>query len=139
MDVYEALADPVRRGIVEYLAPGGQRAGLVAERFCEISRPAVSRHLRVLREAGLVHAEPVGRERIYSADVAALDEVTSWVASLRPDLEQRLDAMETEVYRTRRERERRERTVPHSPIPDDPIREHTVPDNPQRHDQEWSA
>lgn len=148
MDVYDALADPVRREIVELLVPGGLAARRIAERFGEISRPAVSRHLRVLREAGLVHADPVGRERIYRTDVSALDEVTSWIASLRPDLGQRLDAMETEVYRTRRERERCEQntipepqTVPDDTSPDKPHR-HDEPhrhDKPHRHDQEWTA
>jgi DNA-binding transcriptional ArsR family regulator len=113
----------------------------VAERFDEISRPAVSRHLRVLRESGLVQAESVGRQRIYRTDMSALDAVTSWIASLRPDLERRLDAMETEVHRTRLQRERREQQIPDAPIP-----ENTRSDNPQRHDQdrqrhdqEWTA
>lgn len=108
MDIYEALADPVRRRIVELLAVGPLPARGVADAFGHISRPAVSRHLRVLREADLVEAELVGRERIYRARLDALDEVEEWIAGLRPRFHQQLDALETEVHRTRRERERRE-------------------------------
>lgn len=106
MDLYGALADPVRRQIVELLARRPLPAGRVAEAFGHISRPAVSRHLRLLREAGLVDAAWVGRERIYRTDTDALGEVEAWIAGLRWD--QHLDALETEVHRTRRERERRE-------------------------------
>jgi len=59
-----ALSDPTRRELVEALGRGPTRAGDLADRF-PISRPAVSRHLRVLREAGLVDAEEKGRERVY--------------------------------------------------------------------------
>lgn len=107
------LADPVRRGIVELLAARALPARRVAERFDEISRPAVSRHLRVLREAGLVHAELIGRERIYQADLGPLRQVEAWIAGLRPNWEQHLDALETEVHRTRRER--REHRTGHRP------------------------
>ena len=108
MDLYVALADPVRRRIVELLATGSRPAGAVADEFGHISRPAVSRHLRVLREAGLVESELVGRERIYRVDLDVLTEVEAWIAALRPRVLQQLDALETEVHRTRRERERRE-------------------------------
>ena len=80
-------------------------AGQIAEHFT-ISRPAVSRHLRVLRESGLVRSELVGRNRIYVLNPEPIIELAEWLDSLiRPlSLEQRLDALETEVYRTRRER-----------------------------------
>lgn len=108
MDLYGALADPVRRQIVELLARRPLPAGRVAEAFGHISRPAVSRHLRLLREAGLVDAAWVGRERIYRTDTDALGEIEAWIAGLRTRWDQHLDALETEVHRTRRERERRE-------------------------------
>jgi DNA-binding transcriptional ArsR family regulator len=108
MDLYDALADPVRRAIVELLTRGALPARRVAEAFDDISRPAVSRHLRVLRESGLVHADAVGRERIYRADTEPLREITAWIGALRPNLEHHLDALATEVHRTRREREHRE-------------------------------
>src|SRR5215468_3072786 len=80
-------------------------AGQIADRFA-ISRPAVSRHLRVLREAGLVRDTADGRRRVYTLDTGPLDELTGWLGRLtRPSgWQHRLDALETEVYRARRER-----------------------------------
>lgn len=101
-----AIADPVRRRILEMLRDDGRlSAGQIAERFA-ISRPAVSRHLRVLRESGLVRDELVGRQRFYLLDAARLAPLARWLAGFdRPSgWEHRLDALETEVYRTRRER-----------------------------------
>ena len=109
-----AIADPVRRQILLMLRDEPLSAGQVADRFA-ISRPAVSRHLRVLREAGLVHDEADGRRRVYTLVTAPLDELTGWLERLtRPSAwRHHLDALETEVYRTRRERRtaaRRHRT-----------------------------
>lgn len=100
-----ALADPVRRSILLMLRDEPLSAGQIADRF-DISRPAVSRHLRVLREAGLVRDTADGRRRVYSLVTEPLDELAGWLAQLtRPSGRQhRLDALETEVYRTRRER-----------------------------------
>lgn len=106
MDLYDALADPVRRRIIELLAHEPLPAGRVAEAFDAISRPAVSRHLRVLRDAGLVVVDVVGRERIHRTDIGAFDEIERWIATLRPRWDHHLDALETEVHRTRRERQR---------------------------------
>ena len=78
-------------------------AGAIAARF-EISRPAVSRHLRVLRECGLVVDRAEGRERVYHLDTAPLAELDAWLAPFRLSWDARLDALETEVFRTRRER-----------------------------------
>jgi DNA-binding transcriptional ArsR family regulator len=104
-DVAGAIADPVRREILVMLRAGPLRAGAIAGCFA-ISRPAVSRHLRVLRESGLVRDELVGRQRFYRLDGTRLAELTEWLAQFtRPDgWTQHLDALETEVYRTRRER-----------------------------------
>jgi len=107
MDVLAALADPVRRSIVEALNTRPMTAGEIASRF-PISRPAVSRHLRVLREAGLVTATVSGRERIYRVELAKLAELDAWLAQFRDFWTSRFDALETEVHRTRRERERTE-------------------------------
>lgn len=100
----EALADPTRRRLVELLAAGEQSAGQLAGAF-DISRPGISRHLRVLREAGLVHAEPRGQQRVYTLRAAPLRELDGWLARYRPFWTQRLDALGTEVARgTRRPR-----------------------------------
>ncbi|MBF6176388.1 metalloregulator ArsR/SmtB family transcription factor [Nocardia blacklockiae] len=103
-EVAGAIADPVRRRILELLRDGRLTAGAIAEQF-DISRPAVSRHLRVLRASGLVHDELVGRQRYYLLDAGPLAEIARWIAEFeaRPDWARHLDALETEVYRTRRE------------------------------------
>ncbi|MFF3706468.1 ArsR/SmtB family transcription factor [Streptomyces phaeochromogenes] len=112
-DVAHAIADPVRREILGMLRGATLTVGEIARGFT-ISRPAVSRHLRVLRECGLVRDELVGRRRIYRLDAAPLAEVAEWVALIRAPggWDQRLDALETEVRRTRRERSMR-RTAAH--------------------------
>ena len=97
-----ALADPVRREILVLLRGGERTAGAIAEQFT-ISRPAISRHLRVLREAGLVHDEARGRQRVYALDPRPLHELESWLAVFRHVWAQRLDALETEVARSRRD------------------------------------
>ncbi|GGP95789.1 hypothetical protein GCM10010187_09240 [Actinomadura coerulea] len=104
-DVVGAIADPVRREILVMLHGGRLTAGQIAGRF-EISRPAVSRHLRVLRQSGLVRDELVGRERLYEIDPERLAPLAGWLAQfVRPrGWEHRFDALETEVHRTRRRR-----------------------------------
>lgn len=102
-DVAAAIADPVRREIMMLLRARTMSAGEIAERF-EISRPAVSRHLRVLRESGLVIDEVRGRRRLYRLDTTPLAPLEEWLAGLHDRWAGRFDALETEVYRTRRER-----------------------------------
>ena len=104
-EVAGAIADPVRREILLMLRDDALSAGQIADRFA-ISRPAVSRHLRVLRESGLVRDTAEGRRRVYTLVTAPLDELAGWLEQLtRPSgWQHRLDALETEVYRTRRER-----------------------------------
>jgi DNA-binding transcriptional ArsR family regulator len=99
--VFEALADPTRRRIMELLAGGEWSAGDIAAEFA-ISRPGVSRHLRVLRESGLVRARGEGQRRLYSVDPGPLAEVEQWLARYRGFWAQRLDALDTEVVRARR-------------------------------------
>ncbi|HYN94940.1 MAG TPA: metalloregulator ArsR/SmtB family transcription factor [Pilimelia sp.] len=104
-EVVGAIADPIRREVLLMLRDEPLTAGQIADRF-PISRPAVSRHLRVLREAGLVRDTADGRRRVYTLVTAPLDELAGWLGRLaRPaGWQHRLDALETEVYRTRRER-----------------------------------
>jgi DNA-binding transcriptional ArsR family regulator len=104
MDVAAAIADPVRRDIMMMLKSRMMSAGAIAGRF-EISRPAVSRHLRVLRECGLVVHEVRGRQRLYRLDTEPLAPLEKFLVQLQKEhWSSRLDALETEVYRTRRER-----------------------------------
>jgi DNA-binding transcriptional ArsR family regulator len=106
VDAVYAIADPVRREILELLQSGPMSAGAIAAQFT-ITRPAISRHLRVLREHGLVVDEADdqdGRGRVYRLDARPLRDVDAWLAKFRPGFASALDALETEVHRTRRER-----------------------------------
>jgi DNA-binding transcriptional ArsR family regulator len=104
-EVAGAIADPVRREILLMLRDQPLTAGQVADRF-PISRPAISRHLRVLRDAGLVRDTADGRRRVYALVTGPLDELAGWIGRLtRPSgWQHRFDALATEVHRTRRER-----------------------------------
>jgi DNA-binding transcriptional ArsR family regulator len=110
-DVAAAIADPVRRSILVMLREQRLAAGEIADRFV-ISRPAVSRHLRVLRDSGLVRDTLVGRRRFYELDASRFAGLIEWLDQFAraAGWEHRLDALETEVYRTRRERRRRATT-----------------------------
>lgn len=110
--IFAALADPVRRAALARLAGGEQAAGeLVGDLTARfgISQPAVSQHLRVLRDCGLVTVRPEGNRRLYRLGVTGVDSVIGWLSALReiPDpFAQSLDALETEVARGRRDRRR---------------------------------
>jgi DNA-binding transcriptional ArsR family regulator len=101
MNALQALADPTRRRIVELLAEGECSAGELAAQF-PASRPGVSRHLRVLREHGLVQAREDGQRRMYSLDPAPLAELDDWLERYRSFWANRLDALDTEIRRRRR-------------------------------------
>jgi DNA-binding transcriptional ArsR family regulator len=102
MDALAALADPTRRRIVELLAEREHDAGELAAEF-PVSRPAVSRHLRVLRDIGLVRARGEAQRRVYSLEPAPLAEVDAWLARYRGFWTNRLDALDTQLGRARRE------------------------------------
>ncbi|WP_299052449.1 metalloregulator ArsR/SmtB family transcription factor [uncultured Nocardioides sp.] len=109
MDAFAALADPVRRALLVALAAGPARVADLAASH-PISRPAVSRHLRVLAEAGLVAATDAGRERHYRLQRPGLAPVTDWLEALGPPdggprvTAAHLDALDLEVRRTTRDR-----------------------------------
>jgi DNA-binding transcriptional ArsR family regulator len=100
---FEALSDPTRRAIVEHLAREELTAGDVAALF-DTARPGISRHLRVLRDAGVVEAEAVAQRRVYRLVPGALDEVEQWCREVRSFWGQRLDALDTEIARGARAR-----------------------------------
>jgi len=110
--VFEALGDPTRRQILELLASGEQPAGTVVAALqarAPISQPAVSQHLKALREAGLVTVRAEGTRRLYAIDEAGLDAAKAWLTRLADPLApfaQPLDALATEVARGRRARRR---------------------------------
>jgi DNA-binding transcriptional ArsR family regulator len=101
--VLHALADPSRRTVLEMLRERPATAGELA-RALPIARPGVSRHLRVLREAGLVDVRQEAQRRIYSLRPEPLAEVDDWLADYRALWQHRLDALHTEIARGKRSR-----------------------------------
>jgi DNA-binding transcriptional ArsR family regulator len=98
-----AVADESRRTMLEALTSGPATAGELAA-LLPIARPGVSRHLRVLREAGLVKVRREAQRRVYSLRLEPLAEIDEWLGRYRALWEQRLDALHTEVARGKRER-----------------------------------
>lgn len=96
MEALAALADPIRREIVETLLVASEDAGSIASRF-DVSRPAVSRHLRVLREAGLVSVERDAQRRVYHIEPGPLNEIDGWLARYRKFWTTKLDALDTHL------------------------------------------
>jgi DNA-binding transcriptional ArsR family regulator len=108
---FDVLGDPVRRRILELLATGEKTSGAVCAAIQEefgISQPAVSQHLRVLREAGFATVRPEGTRRLYAVNSGPLREVDLWLDRFRHYWTPHLDALATELARGRRERRRRE-------------------------------
>lgn len=93
MDAFVALADPTRRQIIQSLATGESAFGEIAEQF-EMSRPAVSQHLKVLREAGLVAFRKDAQRRIYRLEADGLRELDEWLDNVRKFWGGRLDDLE---------------------------------------------
>lgn len=107
MHAFDVLGDPVRRRILELLADGERAAGDVGAAIqgeFGISQPAVSQHLRVLRENGFASVRAEGTRRLYAVDATPLQEVDAWLAPYRRFWNQRLDALGTELARGRRAR-----------------------------------
>ena len=103
--VLRAVADESRRTLLHALTEGPATAGELAA-LLPIARPGVSRHLRVLREAGLVEVRQQAQQRIYHLRAEPLAEVDEWLSGYRVLWEQRLDALHTEVARGKRQRGR---------------------------------
>lgn len=107
---FDVLGDPVRRRVLELLADQEMTAGAVVavvQREFGISQPAVSQHLRVLRDHGFATVRAEGARRIYAVDTAPLHDVDAWLDRFRRTWTPRLMALETELARGRRERRRR--------------------------------
>jgi DNA-binding transcriptional ArsR family regulator len=104
---FDVLGDPIRRRILELLAEGELTSGAigdVVQAEFRISQPAVSQHLKVLRENGFATVRPEGARRLYAVDAGPLHEVDAWLDPFRRFWEQRLDSLATELARGKRER-----------------------------------
>lgn len=107
MHAFDVLGDPVRRRILELLAERERASGDIVEivgREFGISQPAVSQHLKVLRESGFATVRAEAQRRLYSVDTAPLQEVDQWLGRFRVFWDSKLDALETEIARGKRQR-----------------------------------
>ena len=107
MHAFDVLGDPVRRRILELLADGELSSGAITAAVQEefgITQPAVSQHLKVLRESGFATVRPEGARRLYAVDSGPLHEVDAWLDPFRHFWNQRLDSLATELARGKRER-----------------------------------
>lgn len=107
MHALDILGDPVRRRILELLVSGEQTSGAVVDvvnREFGISQPAVSQHLKVLREAGFATVRADGQRRLYAIDSRPLEEAAQWLDQFRAFWQHKLDALETEIARGKRHR-----------------------------------
>ncbi len=92
-DVFQAIADPTRREIIGLIVKKPQNLNALAENF-DVSRPAISQHVKLLVECGLVVIRQVGRERYCEARLQKLDEVSAWVNKYQQFWQQKLDALD---------------------------------------------
>ena len=102
-DVFQAIADPNRRAILSLLARQRMTLNGVADNF-RISRPAVSRHIKILKECGLVVVIPQGRERFVEARFDKLEEVTRWVEQYRQMWEDRFNRLDDVLVQMKKEK-----------------------------------
>ena len=120
MHAFDVLGDPVRRRILELLADGERSSGAVTETIRAefgISQPAVSQHLRVLREAGFATVRPEGTRRVYAVDPTPLAQADAWFDAFRGFWQPKLDALGTELARGRLARRKAANPTRTSPPP----------------------
>ena len=104
-DVFQAIADPTRRAIINMIAGEQLNLNAVADQF-DISRPAISKHIKILTECGLIVIKQQGRERYCEAKLAKLNEVSNWVEQYRQFWNAKLDSLENyleEIQKTKRQ------------------------------------
>jgi DNA-binding transcriptional ArsR family regulator len=136
----DVLGDPVRRRLLELLADGERSAGDlgdVIQREFGISQPAVSQHLRVLRDAGFTTVRPDGARRLYAVDPAPLEAADAWFDPFRRFWAPRLDALATELARGRRQRrladeaQEKPADTDAAASPEEPTPEEPTPEEPE--------
>ena len=102
-DVYQAIADPTRRAIINMVAGQPHNVNAIAEKF-DMTRQAVSLHVKILTDCGLIIIKQRGRDRFCEAHLQQLSEVSTWVEQYRQQWERKLDALETYVEKLKKER-----------------------------------
>jgi len=102
-DVYQAIADPTRRAIIHMIADQPHNMKSITEKF-DMSQQAISLHVKILQDCGLVAIRQQGRERWCEARLDGLEEVSAWVAQYRQFWEQKLDSLESYLNKLKKER-----------------------------------
>ncbi|HEV8513316.1 MAG TPA: metalloregulator ArsR/SmtB family transcription factor [Cyclobacteriaceae bacterium] len=102
-DVFQAIADPTRREIIRLIAREPMNLNTIADNF-EVTRPAISNHIKILNECGIIEIEQLGRERICKIQSANLKEVSDWIGQFNALWEQRLESFEKYVYQLKSKR-----------------------------------
>ena len=102
-DVYQAIADPTRRAIINMIATQPHNVNAIAEKF-DVTRQAISLHVKILTDCGLIKIKPQGRDRLCEAQLDQLSEVSVWIDQYRQHWEAKLDAMETYIEKLKNER-----------------------------------
>jgi DNA-binding transcriptional ArsR family regulator len=103
-DVYQAIADPTRRAIINMIAAEPHNVNAIAEKF-DVTRQAISLHVQILIDCGLIMVKQQGRDRICEARLDQLNEVAIWVEQYRQHFEKKLDAIETYIEKLKKERD----------------------------------
>jgi DNA-binding transcriptional ArsR family regulator len=107
-DVFQAIADPTRREIINLLAYQSLNLNAVAENF-DVSRPAISKHIKILTECGLITIKQQGRERYCEAKLDKLNEISEWVEQYRQFWESKLDALEIYLNKLQKQKKHAKR------------------------------
>ena len=102
-DVYQAIADPTRRAIINMIADQPHNVNSIAEKF-DVSRQAISLHIKILTDCGLITIKQHGRYRFCEAQLDQLSEVSAWVDQYRQHWESKLDALEKYLEKLKKER-----------------------------------
>ena len=112
-DVFQAIADPTRREIISLIAHQSLHLNSVAEKF-DVSRPAISKHIKILTECGLITIKQEGRHRYCEAKLEKLNEISHWVEQYRKFWAQKLDALETylEELQDKQKKQNQKRSKP---------------------------
>ena len=105
-DVFQAIADPTRRDIINLIAHQSLNLNSIAENF-DVSRPAISQHIKILIECGLVTIRKEGRERFAEATLQPLNEVTDWIEPFRKQLEEKYQALDDVLEDLKKEKSKK--------------------------------